>query len=407
MALPNVQIVYGNGALGTVVPSADGLFGLVVNVDSTNTTFNLTTPYLISSMADIEALGITDNVENHRFYKFLSEFYAEAGTGTALYVYGIPRQISMSTAFTQTQGASMVKSFLDGANGEIRGLFTVYNPTDDYVPVIEDGLDKEVPILKDKAQLLADDYTATKQAPFFVVIEGYAYNGTPADLPDLTMDSCDRVGIVIGDTENRNGPTLSNGAALGVLAGRLAKNQVHVNPGKVRDGKLAVPKMYVVNSDVKVANISPIHDKGYITFRSHIGKTGVFVTDDPLACEITNDYRQLTHRRTIDKAYRIAYTTLLEFLLDDVQLTNTGTISPVYAKTVEGQVIAAIQAQMTYNGELSVDETDKNDTGVICKVDLTEVSAQTSKLKLSTLQVRPKGHNRFIEVPLGFIPITN
>lgn len=406
MALPNISIVYQNGALATVEPSEDGLFGVVANAVAVASTFALDTPYLVTGMTDVAALGIADTIDNHRLYKFLSEFYAEAGTGTPLYVMGVARSIGMSGVFTLTVGTAPVHKLLDTANGKIRGVFTVFHPDNSWENSTTAGLEADVMATKQKAQQLADDYTTAKRAPFFVITEGYDFTGNVTLLTDLTTDESDRVGIVIGDTEKRTGATASKGAAVGILAGRLAKSAVHVNPGKVRDGKLSVSEMFIVDTPPELANVGAIHDKGYISFRTHQSKAGYFVTDDPLSCAPSNDYRQLTHRRTIDKAYRIAYATLVDFLLDDVQLTASGTISPVYAKTVEGQVIAAIKAAMSDNGELSVDQTNKDDAGVICKVDLTEVSASTSRLRLSALQVRPKGHNRFIDVPLGFIPIT-
>src|SRR5690606_2383661 len=144
---------------------------------------------------------------------------------------------------------------------------------------------------------------------------------------------------------------------------------------------------------VEEYDVESIHDKGYITFRTFVGRSGYFISDDPLATLVSDDYNHLTHRCEIDKAFRISYAVLLNFVLDDIQLMPNGSVSPIYAKTIQGQVETAIYTQMTANGELSADANDPRDYGVICRVDLTNNVAATSQLKV-TIQVRPKGHAR-------------
>jgi hypothetical protein len=169
------------------------------------------------------------------------------------------------------------------------------------------------------------------------------------------------------------------------------------------NGALTAEEIYVVNTPADLYDTEALHDKGYITFRNHVGRSGFFFSDDPLSTLATDDYKHLTHRRVIDKAYRIVYNRLLDGLLDDVAVTNSGTLLPSYAKTLEGKIIKAIGDQMTANGELSSDETNPNDKGVICKIDLTNNYSQTSQIQFTTLQVRPKGHTRYFNVPLGFV----
>lgn len=411
MSLPSIDIEFKNGALGQVVPSPDGVFGLITMADEVSTTFLHETTYVVKSMIDVDALGIIDDTGNHRLYKFLSEYYEEGGSGQELWIMAFPKLIStdpamMSDLFIPTSGKAPVEKLLDAANGRLRGLFTVWNPDATYTETVTNGIDDDVFLTQAKAQVLLDDYTSTKKAPAFIILEGYAFDGDNVALTDLTEDDDNRVGIMIGDTETRSGSTASKGAALGCLAGRLARFQIQVNIGKVANGSLAPLSFYILDDKVESYDVESLHDKGFITLRTHVGRSGYFFTDDPLATAVTDDYRYLTNRRVIDKAFRISYDTLLNFLLDDVQLTNTGTVSPIYAKTIEGQVINAIYTQMTANGELSADLTDANDKGVLCQVDLTNNVASTSKL-IVTVQVRPKGHARYIDVQLGFIPVTN
>lgn len=407
--LPGIEIKYQNGALGQVVPLPDGCFGLVTLADEVGSTFEHEKAYVVKNMQDVAALGIIDDVDNHRLHKFLEEFYEEGGSGQELWIMAFAKEdnstpVKMSDLFTKVNGKAPVEKLLDAANGKLRGLFALMNPASSYTPVVTNGIDADIVLAKSKAQTLLDDYTSTKYAPAFCIFEGYAFDGDHTALADLTEDSDNRVGILIGDSESRTGDTLSQGAALGVLAGRLAKNPVQRNIGRVIDGPVKPLQMYIVDSTVEEYDVESLHDKGYISFTTHVGKSGYFFTDDPLATSVSDDYHYLTMRRVIDKAYRIAYGTLLDFLLDDVQLTREGTVSPIYAKNMEGRVINAIYSQMTVNGELSADLTDAADKGVKCEVDLTNNVASTSKLKV-TILVQPKGYARWIEVPLGFMPV--
>jgi hypothetical protein len=409
--LPGINIEFQNGALGQVVPLPDGCFGVVTMADEVSTTFVHETPYVVKSMKDVADLGITDTVGNHILYKFLDEFFTEGGSGQELWIMAFPKldatpaPVKMSDLFTPVSGEVPVAKLMNAANGKLRGLFALWNPDATYTPVITDGIDADVALTKTKAQAFLEDYTNTKKAPTFCVLEAYAFTGVKTALADLTNETNNRVAVLIGDTETRTGVTASKGTALGVLAGRLAKNSVQTNIGRVADGPVKQLSMYILDDKVEDYDVESLHDKGYITFRTHVGKSGYFFTDDPLATEVADDYHYLTMRRVIDKAFRIAYNTLLNFLLDDVQLTNQGTVSPIYAKTIEGQVINAIYSQMTVNGELSANLTDTSDKGVICQVDLTNNVASTSRLNV-VVQVRPKGYARYINVPLGFVPVT-
>lgn len=406
--LPNIDIQFANGNSGTVVPSPDGVFGLLAHAEAVASTFELDKVYIVKSMKDVSALGIIDSIGNHRLFKWLKEFFTEAGEGTELWMMGIAKTMLVSDFFMPDVSlVNRAEKMLDASNGKLRGIFTLCNPATAPTPPVTDGFIADVMTTTLNAQAFAENYTNVKKAPFFVVTEGFAFNGDIIQLPDLTTFTRNRVAIVLGDSEKRTGASASNGACTGIIAGRLAKNPVHVNIGKVRDGALKLENMYMLDTPVESFDVASLHDKGYITFRAHQGKSGYFVTDDPQATEVADDYRQITHRRVIDKAYRIAYVTLLEDLLSEIPVTNSGTIQPSYAKSMEGRVIGAINAQMTANGELSVDATDPNDFGVICKISLTQNLTSTSKIQLEYLSVRPKGHARYINVPLGFVNVNS
>ena len=404
---PGINIQFQNGQLDQVAESPDGVSGLLASATAVGLTFLLNTAYQLKGMADVAALGIVNDVNNYVLYKALSEFYAEAGEGTELWLMGFAKTTKVSDWFKPEAltGKAPVEKLLDSANGKPMFVWTAFSPSGDYVVELEDGVDEDVWLAATQAQSLSEDYTAKKYAPFFSIIEGYAFSGVKVDLADLTQKSHNRVMIMLGDTETRTGVPASKGAATGILAGRLAKSQVMVNPGKVADGPLSNLKAYVLDTPVEQYDCEALNDKGYVTFRTHAMKSGYYFADGPLACELSDDYHFVTHRRTIDKAYRVAYLALLDYLLDENMLTDEGTIDPIYVKVIENAVESSIYDQMTRNNELSFDASNAKDRGVICKVDLTNNVASTSKLKLTKLQVRARGHNRYIDVPLGFVPV--
>jgi hypothetical protein len=405
--LPSITLPFQNGALGQVELSTDGVFAAIAGVVPSGA-LETDKVYKFTSMTEVTDAGLIDNVENHVVYKFFQEFYAEAGNGAEIYLLTQPVDVATSAYFQSAgSGKPPVMKVMEETGFKIKGLFVIVNPEDGAVIPIDNGIATLVPNTVFEAQRFAENLATTNYAPIFVIVDGYGYQGLPNLLEDLKLQNYNRVGVLIGDTESRTGATASKGSCLGLLAGRLAKYQVHVNAGKVRNGKLATLSAFIVDEPVESADVTALHDKGYITLRTHVGRAGYFFSDDPLATAISDDYRQLTHRRVIDKAYRIGYNAALDFLLDDLPLTNSGTLMPYYAKTIEGVLIRAVATQMSINGELSVDPTNNNDSGVIAEIDLNWNVASTSKIQFKKFQVRPKGHARYIDVPIGFVPITS
>lgn len=405
--LPGVDIQFQNGNVGSFQDLPDGLGGFIINAQAVGSTFVLETPYLVKSFADVKALGITDSVANHILYKTMLEFYTEAGDGVPVWLMGVARTVVMDALLTPgVGGKTKVDKIVDNANGALNWVAIVYNPSS-YTPTIVTGLDGKVWETKTLAQPFAENYTSTKKAPFFFVLDGYAFTGDESALPDLGTDSSNRVAIVLGDTETRTGGTTSMGTAVGLVMGRLAKSSVQRNPGAVEDGKLPVDAVYLLDTDVKMADVETLHDKRYITFRTITGKAGYFITDAPLSTAASDDYNDIPHRRVIDKAFRLAYVSLVDKVNTDIDVLANGTISPIYAKTLEGRVISAIYNQMTLNGELSRDINDPKDKGVICQIDLTHNVAQSNTVKIANLQVRSKAYSKYINVSLGFVPVTN
>ncbi|MBW7838584.1 MAG: hypothetical protein H3C36_02865 [Chitinophagaceae bacterium] len=395
---PKINIAFNNGVLGAVSPLDTGVFAFMASAVAVPDTFALGKAYMVKSMKDVAALGITASIDNYKLFKALSEFFAEAGEGQEAWIYGMSKATAVSEWFTEVEGVSPAENLLNAAQGKIRGIFTVYNPT--APPDLgAEVMDPDVPVAAGLAQTLFEKYADAKYAPFFTVLEGYAFTGDKVELDSLLTQNFNSVGVLIGDTENRSGATSSNGAAVGVLAGRLAAYSTKVNPGKVRNGALKSQKMFVVDTAVELYDNEALNDKGYIAFTTHAGRTGYFFMDAPLACPVDDDYHYITHRRTINEAFRLTYDALLDFLLDEVPANADGTIQAIYAKTMESAVVRKISTSMPE--DLSADQTDPKDVGVKCFVDPSQNIVSTSKVNVN-VGIRPFGYNRWIDVMLGF-----
>lgn len=395
MSLPNVFIDFQNGNIGSVRQSNDGVFGLIIGAEAVVDKFQLNKPYLIKSLEQLIELGILPAIgTNYKLYKTVKEFYQEAGTGTELWILGVSTTKTLSHYVTE----GTVNTLLQ-ADPRISGVFFVRTQVG--ATSVVNGLDQQVYNVLPLAQSAAETSTTLAYKPIFIIIDGFGFSGVPTDLTNLTTFNYNRVGVLIGDTESRTGATASQGSAIGILAGRLANTQVHQNIGKVKLGALTPLQMYVKDNLVESADVEMIHDKGFITFRTLPGKAGYFFSDDPLACEVEDDYHYLTRRRVADKAYKLCYQVLVNYLLDEIPVTNEGKISPTYAKGIQGHVERVIAQEMSAKGELSVDVTKKDDQGVKCYIDLNQNVVSTSELQVQ-VSIRPHGYNRFINVLLGY-----
>ncbi len=388
--LPRIKIQYMNGQLGTVGESPDGLFALVCSAVAVTSTFVLEKAYSVRSMDDLLALGVTE-ANNPRLYKQVQDFYNEAEDGTKLIIFGVAKTAKMTALCDKTSG--LVRDLITSQNGALRGIFIARDDSSTSTTTTE-GLDADVFTALPKAQQLAEWATTELYAPLFIILEGRNYTGTAQK--DLSQEKYNRVGIVIGDTVSG-----SVNACVGTMAGRLAMLPVQRNLGRVKDGSLFPTEMYIGAKKVDESGsvVEDLHDKRYIVPRKYVGRSGYFFADDNLACDPTDDYAQLAPRRVIDKAYRIAYDTLLDMMLDELDVNEDGTLQTGIIKSWQQTVESRVNREMTANGELSASE-DGN--GCVCFIDPKQNVLSTSKVEV-TIKVRPFAYGRYIDVNLGFL----
>lgn len=391
--LPRIKIYFENGALGQVIPSADGCLGIIASGTAVASTFELNKAYVLRSLDMLLELGVTE-ANNDSLYKLIKDFYDQAGEGTEVWIMALPDTVKLSEMADKTKGYA--KQLITASAGKIRGIILSRTPAAGYTFTPDDGVDPDVTLAITNAQALCEHAADVLFAPVFAIVEGFGYTGTPGDLADLTQGTSNRVGVFLGNTTGAG-----NQQAMGIIAGRIASTAVQTNIGRVKDGPLSPVRAYIKSTPAELADVASIHDKGYITFRTYIGRSGYFFNDDSLATKPTDDYNHLTARRTIDKAFRIAYDVLLDQLLDTIPVNANGTMQAPIVKTWQMLVENAIATQMTANGELSADATDPKDRGVICYIDPNQNIVSTSQMNVS-VRVRPFGYPRYINVYLGF-----
>lgn len=386
MALPKVTIKYLNGLLGVTPESQDGLLAMVLlGASAVSTTFELGKPYKVYGMASLDDLGVTET-NNPRLVELVSEFYSEATEGTPLYIIG---QSGTMTAFCNKDSGNLV-SLVESLKGEVRGVVVASTADDEASSGMSADVQSAIPV----ANAAAEHCAEVLYAPVFVILEGRAY-GKAADLPDMTKQAYSRVAVVVGDTKAN-----SKDSAVGLLAGRIAASPIQRNIGAVLSGALSATEMYLGAElvDASMNDVRTIHDKGYIVPRIHVGRTGYYYSDDVMCCDPTDDYAHLTARRTVDKAARIAYDTLLDYLLAEIEINEDGTMQQPVVKSWQASVESAIDAQMTANGELSA----INGSGCKCVIDASQNVLSSGKVDI-TLKVRPYGYARDIVCRIGFL----
>ncbi|MBQ5689040.1 MAG: DUF2586 family protein [Bacteroidales bacterium] len=404
--LPNVKIDFANGAIGASEPMDDGVTGLVCTAvavtqtvnGKTENVFALNTPYLITKLDELVSKGITSDSSdsNATLYKAVKEFYDEAPDGSKLWIMGVADTVTIADIVDKTKDNA--KKLLVAANGTIRTLAVKIKDKSAYTPTVTTGIDGTVRTAITNAQALAEWATETLFAPVMVLLEGRHYTGNAETLVSnpVNTGNNNRVGVVIGDTVAD-----SKGAAVGLLAGRIASIPVQRSVARVRTGSIVATTMYIGGVAAELGNPETINDCGFICPRTFVGKGGYFWSDDKLAAEASDDYSLIPRRRVADKAYRITYSTLINEVAEEISVTDDGKISAPVVKAIQTAVESAIVNNMTSRGNLGNDPSDPNDMGVECYINPDQNIVATSRLDVQ-VRIKPHGYSKYINVSLGF-----
>lgn len=392
MANRFVDIEIKNGALGQLAPSEDGLCGLILQSAVAPSGLALLTPTSIASLADAEALGITssfDSTNSVKCWKVLNEFYAEAKSGTTLWIMLTAQTVTMTVAYDVANEATYFGKLQTAAGGKIRIMSMVRSFAAGYTATTTDGVDADVLTGIAKAQALVEEFRTRKQ-PFLCILPGHHYQANTSTLKDLTTYTHKWVAGLIGDTES------GTGCAVGLLLGRLASTPVDRQPGRVKDGARTNTAFYHNTTAFDIgrkAQAAAIETKGWITMDMYVGQSGFYFTNDWTATARTDDYDRLSRGRIIQKVERIAYTTYLNEILDDIRLdATTGKMSVNAAKYYQSIIQRAINNSLLADTEIS---------GVNVQIDPAQNVLTTGQVCVD-VRIVPDGYANEFKINLGF-----
>lgn len=388
MNLPNIKFNVQNGGLLQQRVTSDKVIGIVLTGVSVVEKVQINTAYQVFSLNDVEALGILETGANAFAYKFFDQFYTEAGQGAELW-FMLVSDATTLTAMLDKDG-NYAPKLLDEGKGVIRVLEALKLPGAGVE--VEDGLDEDVHLAVIEAQALAEAYAA-KFMPIRVIISGNNFTGIVADLKDYKETEFNRVAILLSNNDG------SKYASIGLAGGRLARTPVQRNIGRVADGPVEPLVAYFTNGE-KIETLQSawdaIHDKGYIFLRSFVNKSGYYFTDDVTLTEDVDDFNSLARGLVMDKAIIISYATLVENLLDEVEVTAAGKIHPAIIKGWQGKVENALEV-MKNAGNLS---------NLSCYIDENQNILSTGVMNV-VIRLQPVGYAKSIEVNIGFTTAIN
>lgn len=313
--------------------------------------------------------------DNTLLYKTVKEFYQELGGNQELFIMMMDEYMSTMLDSTWDDGANKLVEF---AEGKLAILGVIHGV--DYIGG-HDFLDVDV----EDAILAAKSFVQrhNNNLKFLrVLIAGTIASEDATGIFAPNTASNGFVGVVLGDTVS------GQGAAIGVALGRRQKYACHIKLGKVANGPLVTPSIYIGTKKLKdVTNLQNLHGRGFISFVTYPQKAGFYFGIDNMASD--DDYRILVHGQVIDAAAKVAASVYIDELEGEVDTNPDGTITDLDAKHLEDRVEQ--QAQVTLGDRIS---------GIEAIVDRTVNIINTSTTKIK-IRVRPKGYNTFIEVDLG------
>lgn len=382
MALGEVNITVGNGALNNAPLSEEGISGMVLTGTAIAGKLNLGESTTFYSLAEVEALGI-DELSNLFAYRQIKGFYDMAGDGAELWVMLVDSAVKQSQMVDV--GNAYLKKLKDDSKSRVR--LAAVSQEVSVAPVANEGIIADAVDAIAPAQALVESY-ATTYDHLHVILDGANFNGSPADLDDLTTQERNRVSVLISNTKS------SRNADVGLLLGRLASDPVQRMPSRVKTGRVSDTAYFGLDHEAESMKSAykAIADKGYIFLRDYSGKAGYYFSDASTCAPVTDDYNQIPRGRVMDKAVRLAYATYVDEIHDEIDPDDNGGISPIVVKAWERKIEKVLEESMQATGEIS-------------KVDVFIDSNQdilgTEKI-LIVLKIQPKGYASIIEIQIGF-----
>lgn len=347
MSLPKVSITVNSSGLGRVADTDDYVCGLVLSgIAATSLAQNVGAR--ITSLASAVALGITLATHPHA-YSQISTFFSVGGSNQKLWIMLVP---DTTTAAAIAADNGPLDKLLATALGEITLAGWSMKRAGGYSPGSA-YFDYVIETVGAQCQVVANRY-ASGFSPVRIVMEGSYLSASKLSTGDAfpTLANVgDRVAAFCGAEASGD-----RHACMGRLFGWMAAGQVHENPGKVKRGAFLGTGYLttgVAISAYTAAQIATIHDAGIMALRSYLGVGGAYVTDSVSFAATTSDFRDFTLGLVMDKAIRLTYITYVNEILDTIEVTKEGKMSPNKVSYLEDIINNALKLSMTAKGNVS------------------------------------------------------
>jgi hypothetical protein len=247
----------------------------------------------------------------------------------------------------------------------------------------------------------------TIHMPLSVVYGCNTTGFTLTNLPNLRSLTSHDVSVVIGQDGSADGLYLYTtlgisvpavGACLGsVSLAKVSESIGWVNKFNIKnEGTLEYDTPAFGNGQLyknqTTALLSQLESRGYIYIKKFVGTTGSYWESSPTSVVSTNDYSSIELNRTIDKAVRGVYISLLPFINGPLQIDPiTGKLASITVKELEtagGNSLTSMVSAQEINGYKVTVDPNQN----VLSTGITNV----------VIAISPIGVNKEIVVTIGF-----
>jgi len=385
-----LTITRATGSLNRVNPSEDAVFCLVMTGTAVSGKIALGEPKQLFSITALDTLGITTG-NNPLAHKDITDFYSKAGEGAELWIMLVSDATSLTDICNKANNNA--KKLIDATDGRAVMVFVNNKAAAGFTPTIEDGFDASVWAALTKANELCADYDA-QNIPICAVLPGFKFTSADiADIPARSTLNNDYVAINCFCKDN------DGLVSQGMLAGWLAKHQVHENIGRVASGKVSDTAFFPDGTTYLSlkSGIELLAGKGLIVPVKRGQRSGFYYYDDPTMTAVSSDYSSISWNRVINKAKRIAADILLDKLNESVETNvNDGKIESSVCSDWESDVETAIKTLM-----MKETPTKKKEiSGIKCFVD-PESDIVNDEIN-ATISVVRKGQAKTIAVTIRY-----
>lgn len=175
-----------------------------------------------------------------------------------------------------------------------------------------------------------------------------------------------------------------------VVAARKGAIDPAEDPARVRTGP--IPGVVALVTDERVTEALDAHRIS--TLRTHVGRSGFFITNSKMLSATGSDFKYSQHRRILDIACAVSFVAGQEYLSEELEVDAvTGLLTEWEARSIEAFVEG--------RAKLRLIEGRKRVSSLQAIVDRTVNVTSTETIKMK-LRVQPKAYPKQVEVEVAF-----